>query len=51
MATSLPVVSITSREPNAAPESILRIALAVVEEVMDREATVMPVPTVAVVVP
>ena len=46
-AVSLPVVTVTVRTPAAAPESIFKIAVALVEDVTVREAVVMPAPKVA----
>ena len=49
--TSAPVVSVTSRAPVAAAESMFSTAMALVGELTVKDATVIPVPRLAVVVP
>ena len=51
VSTWLPVVSTIVREPVAAAESMLITAVALVEEFTVNDATVIPVPKLAVVVP
>ena len=48
---SPPVVSVMVRVPVAAAESMLRIAVALVTEFTVKDATVIPAPKLAVVVP
>ena len=51
IAVSVPVVTVSARAPSAATGSILRTAVAVVDELTVRETTAMPAPNAAVVVP
>ena len=51
VSTSLPVVKVTVRAPVGVAGSILRTAVAVVDELTVKEATVMPAPNAAVLVP
>ena len=51
VATSAPVVNVTLRAPVAADASMFSTALALVGELTVNDATVMPAPKLAVVVP
>ena len=51
VSTSLPVVTVTVLDPVAAAAPMFSVAVALVAELTVREATVMPAPKLAAVVP